>query len=199
LVAYAQQLLRRAEWLNQQEEDLFGATELDHDGDATRKNHVDKDGGFSNDDCMDEPSEAQIHGRVQDINPFGLEFEELPQPLVARADTPLRGTHHITNNNRSKSVGIVSPLPVMSGMVTPMFESPGDFLSSFGSIQMAPLSPTGAMLPSSNNPHPETMSYVIEENASPLHVKESHTNSSIASLMGTMTEMIRRAREGNNA
>eukprot|EP00890_Picochlorum_soloecismus_P006213 jgi/Picsp_1/6593/NSC_03936-R1_---NA--- len=201
LIAYAEQLLRRAEWLNLQEQELFGTSSgLDCDGDATQKNQVGNDDGFNN-DGMDDPSEPRIATRVRDINlfgrEFGREFEEPPVPLVARSDTPEQETHHISDIDRSKSIGIASPLPVMTGMFTPMFESPRDLLA-FGSIQMAPLSPTGAMLPSSNNPYAETIPYVVEDNASPLGLKETHPNSSIASLMGTMTEMIRRAKEGNN-
>ena len=145
------------------------------------------------------PPEAQFPDRVPDINPFGREFEEQPLPLVARSEMPLPEGNHINDIDRNKAIGLSSPPPIMSGMLTPMFESPGGLLTSFGSIQMAPLSPNGAILPSSNNPYAEMMPYAVEENTYPLGLKESHTNNSIASLMGTMTEMIRRAKEGSNS
>jgi hypothetical protein len=195
LIAYAQQLLRRADWLNQQEEELFSTDGLVQEDDAMRKPRV----NTFDEDGMDGPSEAGIPNRVPDINPFGREFEDRPLSLVARSDIPLPETNHISDIDRNKAIGLASPPPIMSGMLTPMFESPRGLLTSFGSIQMAPLSPNGAILPSSNNPYPEMMPYAVEENTYPLALKESHTNSSIASLMGTMTEMIRRAKEGSNA
>lgn len=186
-------MLSRADWLHQQEEELFATGGPGQNDDAMQKPQLDT----FNEDGMDGPSEAQIPDRVPDINPFGREFEDRPLSMVARSDIQMNETNHISDIDRNKAIGLASPPPIMSGMLTPMFESPRGLLASFGSIQT--LSPNGAILPSNNNPYPEVMPYVVEENTYPLGLKESHPNSSIASLMGTMTEMIRRAKEGSNA